>query len=75
MKTTQRDPSERELIEGRHDQARKYQIRFPRLIKTDGKLAAEAESQLFLGLKARLHQRLNAVIENLRTQADRIPTK
>jgi hypothetical protein len=75
MKTTQKDPNQLELIEGRHEQARRHQIHFPLLIPTRGKLAAEAEIQLYEGLKARHHQKLNAVIENLRKQADRMPTE
>ena len=39
-----------------------------------GKLAAEAEIQLFEGLKSRHRKKLDDVIENLGTQAVRRPT-
>ena len=74
MKTSQDDPNQHELIEGRHEQARRHQITFPQLIDTSGKLAAEAEIQLFEGLKSRHRKKLDDVIENLGTQAVRRPT-
>ena len=75
MKTSQKDPNQNEPVEGRHEQARRQQIHFPLLTPTRGKLAAEAEIQLFEGLKARHLQKINDMIENLRMKADTMPTE
>jgi len=74
MNKTQKDPTQFIPTEGRHDQARKHRILFPRIIDSDAKLVAAIEIQLLEGLEARHQQKLHEVIEHLRKLADGMPT-
>jgi len=74
MNTAQKDPGQFIPMSDQHDQARRHQVKFPRLMDADLKFVAAKELQLLEGLEARLHQKLYDVIEIIRKVANSVPS-